>query len=177
MISAMPSLRHNLELKARHSDLAAARAAAVALGANPGEVEEQADTYFHVKHGRLKLREIAGQAAVLIAYDRPNERTARLSAYHLIPITDPAALKAGLTATLGIRGEVRKRREILLWHNVRIHLDAVAGLGTFIEFEAVLSPADDEVTAGARLAQLGAALGVQPADHLAPSYADLLGFG
>jgi len=33
---------------------------------------------------------------------------------------------------------VSKRREIYLWHNVRIHLDAVTGLGSFVEFEAVL---------------------------------------
>jgi predicted adenylyl cyclase CyaB len=84
-------------------------------------------------------------------------------------------LKAALRAALGIRGEVRKRREILLWHNIRIHLDEVIKLGTFVEFEAVLSPSDDEPNAMARLQQLCTALAIQPTDHLAPSYADLLG--
>ncbi|MGK3856667.1 class IV adenylate cyclase, partial [Enterococcus faecium] len=82
--------------------------------------------------GRLKLREIDGQAAVLIWYDRPDHDAARLSKYHLVPVADPAALKAALTDALGVRGEVRKRREIYLWHNVRIHLDEVAGLGSFL---------------------------------------------
>lgn len=167
--------RRNLEVKARCADLPGARAAALALGAQAAGGETQTDTYFHVPHGRLKLREIDGQSAVLIAYDRPDAGAARLSAYHLAPVSDPAAMKTALTAALGLRGAVVKRREILLWHNVRIHLDEVANLGTFVEFEAVLGSGDDETTAAARLAQLGAALGIESADHLAPSYADLLG--
>lgn len=168
--------RRNLEVKARCADLSRARAASLALGAQAAGIEAQTDTYFHVPHGRLKLREINGLTAVLIAYERPNIGAARLSAYHLVPVSNPASLKAALTAALGLRGAVIKRREILLWHNVRIHLDEVSNLGTFVEFEAVLGPGDDETTAAARLAQLGAALGIESADHLAPSYADLLEF-
>ena len=52
---------------------------------------------------------------------------------------DAGALKTALVAALGIRGVVHKRREIYLWHNVRIHLDEVAGLGALVEFEAVLA--------------------------------------
>jgi adenylate cyclase, class 2 len=168
--------RHNLELKARHADLTAARAAAFLLGARPAGVEEQTDTYFRVPNGRLKLREIAGQPAVLIFYERPDEHSARLSGYLLVPVPDPALLKGALTAALGIRGVVHKRREILLWHNVRIHLDEVADLGTFVEFEAVLGKGAEESVAATRLEELGSALKIQAADHVAASYADLLGF-
>ncbi len=43
---------------------------------------------------------------------------------------------------------VAKRRHLFLWEGVRIHLDEVEELGTFIEFEAVLeSPAGDEAIA------------------------------
>jgi adenylate cyclase class 2 len=168
-------LCRNLELKARQAHLAAARAAALGLGARPAGIEEQTDTYFRVPNGRLKLREIAGQPAVLIFYERPDERLARLSTYRLIPAPQPDLLREALTAALGVRGVVRKRREILLWHNVRIHLDEVAGLGTFVEFEAVLGPGDDEQTAAARLEQLGTALQINAADRLGTSYADLLG--
>lgn len=171
----MPALRRNLELKARHTDLASARQAALALGAQPTGVEDQTDTYFHVAHGRLKLREIIGQPAVLIFYQRSDECSARLSAYHLVPVADPGLLKEALTAALGVRGVVSKRREILLWRNVRIHLDEVAGLGTFVEFEAVLGSGADETMSAAWLEQLSAALEIPAANHLAPSYADLLG--
>jgi adenylate cyclase class IV len=165
----------NLELKARHADLRAAAAALERLGARGPAVEDQTDTYFRVPNGRLKLREIAGQPAVLIRYDRPDHPDARTSTYLLVPAPDPDGLRAALAAAVGVRGTVRKRRTVYLWHNVRIHLDEVAGLGTFVEFEAVLSPGEDEPAARARLEELGGLLGIGPADHLAPSYADLLG--
>jgi adenylate cyclase class 2 len=165
----------NLEMKCRHSDLAAAREAARRLGATPEGVLLQTDTYFRIGQGRLKLRETDGKPAVLIWYDRPDENRARGSDYHLSPVSDPASMKTVLTRALGQRGQVRKRRELHLWHNVRIHLDEVAGLGTLVELEAVLSPADDEKISQVRLDQLCAALGIEPADILAGSNVDLLG--
>jgi adenylate cyclase class IV len=166
---------HNLELKARHPDLHAAAAAAEQLGARGPTVEDQTDTYFRVPNGRLKLREILGQPAVLIWYTRPDLRDARTSAYQLVPVPDPGGLRAALAGALTVRGMVRKRRTIYLWHNVRIHLDEVDGLGTFVEFEAVLSPGEDEAAARRRLEELCRVMAIRPEDHLAPSYADLLG--
>ena len=165
----------NLELKARHGDLEAAAAAAGRLGARGPLVQVQTDTFFRVPHGRLKLREIEGAPAELIGYDRADRGDARLSAYQVVSVPDPGLLQSVLATALGVRGQVRKRRVIYLWHNVRIHLDDVAGLGTFVEFEAVLGPGEDEATAHARLEELSRALGIRPEDHLAPSYVDLLG--
>jgi adenylate cyclase class IV len=69
--------RRNLELKARHADLDAARKIVRAIaGVRSGGVEMQVDTYFHVPHGRLKLREINEESATLIFYDRPNRAEA-----------------------------------------------------------------------------------------------------
>jgi predicted adenylyl cyclase CyaB len=168
-------LRHNLEMKARCPDLDIAARRAQAFGARFAGGERQADTYFHVPHGRLKLREIEEQLAVLIWYDRADQPSSKSSQYYLVPIPDPGPLKAALTAALGVRGVVEKRREIWLYQNVRIHLDQVAGLGCFLEFEAVLTDETDTPTAQAILDRLGASLGVQAADCLAGSYADLLG--
>jgi adenylate cyclase, class 2 len=167
--------RRNLERKFRCTDLHAVRAALPALETRREGVQLQTDTYFHARAGRLKLREIDGEAALLIAYDRPDTATAKLSAYHLVPVGDAALLRTALTAALGERGCVRKRREIHHWHNVRIHLDEVEGLGTFVEFEAVLSASDDETAAHADLERLRRALGLVDAEELAASYADLLG--
>jgi adenylate cyclase class 2 len=174
-MSMKPTSRRNVEIKSRCADLAAARAAACELCGDIGIVELQCDTYFHVPHGRLKLREIEGQPAVLIAYARPDETSARTSRYHLVPAADPAALKAALADALGIRGEVRKRREIFLWNNVRIHLDAVERLGDFIEFEAVLAPGDSESDAHEVLRVLSSRFGLDLAQLLGPSYPDLAG--
>jgi adenylate cyclase class IV len=41
---------------------------------------------------------------------------------------------------------VAKRRHLLLWEGVRIHLDEVERLGTFIELEAVAPPDSDSPT-------------------------------
>jgi predicted adenylyl cyclase CyaB len=168
-------LRRNLELKARHPDLAAARETVRRLGAQPAGTEDQTDTFFHVPQGRLKLREIDGRPAVLIWYDRPDDEGVRPSRYHLVTVEDPAGLRAALAAGLGVRGQVRKRREIFLWHNVRVHLDEVAGLGTFVEFEAVLSPTEDEAISQARLDRLGETLAIDSSLRVSRSYVDLLG--
>jgi predicted adenylyl cyclase CyaB len=169
------SPRRNLERKARCADLAAAGAALRRFGARLEGTQEQTDTYFPAPSGRLKLRVIDGHDAVLIAYARPDDMGLRPSSYHLVAISDPEALQAALAAALGVRGAVRKRRTVWHWHNVRIHLDEVAGLGIFVEFEAVLSETEEEETSRDRLAELGRLLGLTPADDVAGSYADLLG--
>jgi predicted adenylyl cyclase CyaB len=166
-------MRRNLEVKAPYPDLGAARETVREVGAREAGIEVQTDTYFRVPNGRLKLREIEGKPAYLIAYDRPDRNMVRASAYHLIPVADPSEMKAALTAALGVRGEVRKRREIYLWHNVRIHLDEVAGLGRFIELEAVLSDSEGEAGSQHRLDELCSALAITPSETLGPSYVDL----
>jgi predicted adenylyl cyclase CyaB len=138
-------------------------------------VLEQTDTYFRANHGRLKLRETKQKQAELIGYDRPDHRDARGSDYRLVAVMDPDALKAALSEALGVRGVVKKRRELLTWHNVRIHLDVVEHLGTFIEFEAVLTDSSDETTSFERLETLTRALRIDDADRIATSYCDQLG--
>jgi predicted adenylyl cyclase CyaB len=165
----------NIELKARCADLDRAAAAAVALGATPAGELIQLDTYFQVPHGRLKLRETQGKPAELIAYSRADSTEFRDSDYTLVPIAHPEELKLALKAALGVRGEVRKRRTLLMWHNVRVHLDDVEGIGTFLEFEAVIAHNEEEANSRDRLATLSAALAIAPADRIAQSYGDLLG--
>jgi adenylate cyclase class IV len=168
--------RRNIELKARCGDLAAAAKRAASLGAERQGVLVQVDTYFRVPHGRLKMRETAGDAeAQLIWYERPDSTDFRGSDYYVLPIPKPLETRLALSAALGVRGEVRKRRQLWLWHNVRIHLDEVAGLGTFVEFEAVIAPGEDEEQSLDRLATLTGALNIGEADRVAVSYSDLLG--
>ena len=166
--------RRNIELKARCRDLAAAARSAESLGATRQGLLVQTDTYFHVPNGRLKLREHEGGRAELIAYFRPDQVEYRASDYHVVPVANPAELKAALAEALGIRGVVRKRRLLYLFHNVRIHLDDVESLGTFIEFEAVVSEEADEPKGLERLRVLTHALRISDADRIAQSYSDLL---
>jgi predicted adenylyl cyclase CyaB len=167
-------MARNLELKARLRDLATARQVAGRLSGGVPQVLEQVDTYFSCRQGRLKLREESGGTAHLVAYARPDESAARLSDYRLVPVNDPAGLKAALIATVGLWGEVRKRRELSLVENVRIHLDQVEGLGEFLEFEAVFQTLGDKERAASQLAALSGQFGIEPADLIAGSYSDLL---
>ena len=165
----------NLELKARCTDHAAVeRSLATLPGVTREWIKRQVDTYFHAPRGRLKLREADGQPAELIAYERPDNPDFRESAYHLVVVPDPAALKTALAAALGVRVVVDKRRTLYLWHNVRVHLDVVRDLGTFLEFEAVLRTPEDEAASPGRLAQLSELLGIREADRVSQSYSDLL---
>ncbi|MES1193540.1 MAG: cytidine deaminase [Solirubrobacterales bacterium] len=163
----------NVELKARDHDPEATLAAALAHGAVDHGVLTQVDTYFAAREGRLKLREEDG-TATLIAYARADEATARTSAYHLVAVPDPAALKAALDDALGTVVVVEKFRRLLLWQDVRIHLDAVEGLGTWLELEAV-APADSDLTEEHRkVAELRAVLAMVDEHVVATGYAAML---
>jgi predicted adenylyl cyclase CyaB len=164
----------NIELKARLADLDMARKVAAVVATERLGVQHQVDTYFHCSHGRLKLRQIDGRRAELISYERANSTSPRPSDYQQVPISDPETLKAALTAALGVRSVVEKRREIFLYHGVRIHLDDVANLGHFLELEAVLGPELDEQAARPLLESLRAHFALSAADLLAGSYGEMV---
>jgi adenylate cyclase, class 2 len=176
----------NIELKARLPGLTAARQIAVRLATANLGIEEQTDTYFYCPSGRMKLREItrfshdkpdeptpSGRIAQLIWYDRPDQTDCKESTYQIVELTDPARIKQ-LKAEMGIRGIVAKRREIFLYENVRVHLDDVAGLGTFIEFEAVLGDGVDAAAGQSQVAALQKAFGIAAGDLLPRSYAEMV---
>ena len=164
----------NIEIKARVADLDAVRAIVLRLGAVPHADEEQTDRYYAVDGARrVKLRTVAGGRAELIEYHRAESAGVRASEYTVTPVRDESA---GLCLVPKQRPlvVVRKRREILLWENVRIHLDAVDGLGTFLELEAVVDERHDDATCRAQVAALLAALRLSDGDLIRASYAELL---
>jgi predicted adenylyl cyclase CyaB len=163
----------NIEIKARCADPSNTRRRLATLGLRPAERMRQVDTYFHCPHGRLKLREIHGQEAHLIQYHRADDATAHSSDYVIAPVGVPEFLKEVLARALGVRVVVKKTREVYLWHCTRIHLDEVAGLGTFVELETVLM--DQSVAeAEQECREVQAALGIREGDLIAGSYADLM---
>jgi homotetrameric cytidine deaminase len=168
----VPDPRRNVELKAHDPDPERSLAAARALGADDRGVLRQRDTYFRAREGRLKLREQEPGGAVLIQYDRPDAAAARESRYRLTEVDDPETLRASLDAALGTLVVVDKERHLLLHDGVRIHLDTVAGLGTFVELEGVAPPDSDLGPEREKVARLGKALGI--ADILTDSYSDQL---
>lgn len=165
----------NIELKARCADLDGAAARSLALGASDEGVLSQRDTYYAARSGRLKLREDPVRGSELIAYRRPDTAAARESGYLLAPVSEPADLNDALSAALGDPVVVvSKRRHLFLWEGVRIHLDTVEELGTFIELEAVLPDAGDPSTAQAKVERLCKELAIGDEALVAGGYADLL---
>ncbi len=172
MLSGMAQI--NVELKARDRDPEATLARCLALGAVEEGVLDQRDTYFMARHGRLKLREQGDGTGELIAYARPDGSEATVSTYVIAPVSAPDELVNALNAALGQVVVVSKRRRLLQWKGVRIHFDDVDGLGSFIEFEAVLPDAGDIDTARGQVARLRAELGIEDDALVSVGYADLL---
>ena len=65
-------------------------------------------------NGRLKLRQ-GNIENNLIYYERENQAGPKQSDFSLLEIEDPEALKAMLTAAIGIKIVVKKQREILFY--------------------------------------------------------------
>ncbi len=166
--------RRNIELKARLASLAQAHEVAAAIATARLGSQQQIDIYFRCDHGRLKLRQIDDQQAQLIWYERPDTLEPKGSNYRLVEVSSPEELTAALDAAYGIEVVVKKKREIFLYQNVRIHLDQVVGLGTFLEFEAVLNESLSDADGHEQLDWLREQFHISAADLLAPSYRELL---
>jgi predicted adenylyl cyclase CyaB len=165
----------NIEIKVAVRDLASVRAAALRVGARVHAMEEQTDRYYTVDGAhRVKLRTVANGRAELVEYRRSEATGVRASDYTITPVRDEAAgfcmVPKGRPLVV-----VRKRREVLLWDNVRIHLDQVDDLGTFVELEAVVDATHDDAACRAQVDTLMRALALPEADLIRASYADLLG--
>lgn len=171
-LGPVSAARRNVEVKAVDPDPARTLERALELGASDEGVLVQRDTYFAVLTGRLKLREQEPGGAVLIAYERPDETAAHVSNYRLVPVPDADELRGALAAVAGVRVVVDKRRRLLLWDCVRIHLDEVEGLGSFVELEAVAEPDSDLAREHELVGQVRAALGIEDAALREGSYAD-----
>jgi len=166
-------MRQNIELKVRHPDLVAARAAAKALDAEYTWTRTQRDSYFAVTGARLKIREMPGETE-LIAYWRSDAGSARESNYQIWPIADATHTQRIFQNLWPVACVVEKTRELWMWHNVRIHIDTVKDLGTFVELEGVVTK---EVGAGLsrhRVDTVIAALGLDRCEAVPQSYSDLI---
>ena len=125
----------NVEIKAYCRDPERIRKYLQDKNADFKGTDRQIDTYFNVSEGRLKLRE-GNIEKHLIFYKRPDSHGPKRSDVILYQPSDTGMLKNILTASLGIRVVVDKKREIYFIDNVKFHIDTVQGLGSFVEIEA-----------------------------------------
>lgn len=164
----------NVEIKARlRGEVASARERALALSTEAPKVIDQEDTFFCVPRGRLKLRVSNAAPPELIYYERADESGPTRSIFFATGIEDPTAMKRVLEMSLGIRGVIRKRRELFLASNTRIHLDDVESLGWFIEIEVMLA-GESEAAGHKKCREMMRALGIDEADLIDCAYIDML---
>ena len=165
----------NLEIKALCSNLSKAEKIVKKIATEYLGMDLQIDTYFNTKSGRLKLRESSLSGDYLIPYLRPDQSEAKLSLYDKIDVANTKNVKDLFEKILGIHCIIKKKRSIYLYENVRIHLDQVEKLGTFIEFEAVYDKDNnDEETQQQKIYSLMQQIGISKKMLIASSYEHLL---
>ena len=168
----MPHL--NIEIKATCTELATVRAILLSHQARFEGIDHQIDTYFNTPKGRLKLRE-GNIENNLIHYLRDSEAGPKKSEVTLCPAIPGSGLKEALTRALGIKVVVDKQREIYFIENVKFHLDTVAGLGTFVEIEAIASaPNLEKDQLELQCQYYLQLLNISPETLIAVSYSDML---
>jgi predicted adenylyl cyclase CyaB len=84
------------------------------------------------------------------------------------------ACKQLLAAALGEETVVEKVRELWWYKNVRIHVDDVARLGSFIEFEGIVDAAHDSELSRTRIEWLTRQLEIGEHDWIDRSYRELI---
>ncbi|MBC8185625.1 class IV adenylate cyclase [candidate division KSB1 bacterium] len=126
----------NIEIKARTNNPDKIRKILQEHDAAFKGLDNQIDTYFNCKNGRLKLRE-GNVENHLIHYNRENKSGAKDSIVTLYRPNPDSSLKDVLINGLGILVVVEKAREIYFLNNVKFHIDSVEKLGSFIEIEAI----------------------------------------
>jgi adenylate cyclase, class 2 len=164
----------NIEIKARCPDLSRVRKMLQSCGAEFRGVDRQTDTYFPCSGGRLKLREGNIENA-LIYYRRPNQLGPKQADVTLCRVAPDPALRQVLAESLGVRVQVVKRREIFFLDNVKIHLDQVDPLGSFVEIEAI--DADGSLGRDRLMEQCRHWMdrfGIRPDDLIDRSYSDMI---
>lgn len=164
----------NIEIKARLASIEAILPIAVALCGQQPQLIEQDDTFFHCDNGRLKLRAFSAAAGELIFYRRADRAGPKESFYVRSATDAPDSLREALSLAYGEVGRVRKRRWLLMAGRTRIHLDAVQGLGEFLELEVVLRDGEAAEDGVAEAQALMARLGIAAPQLIEGAYVDLL---
>jgi len=164
----------NIEIKAVVDEPAALGERVAAIATDGPYVIEQHDTFFRCSNGRLKLRRFGDGSGELIFYRRADSTGPAFCQYERTAAADPDGLLRVLQQANGVRGEVIKTRTLYLAGRTRIHMDAVEGLGDFMELEVVLGEGESTVQGELDAERLMAALGVTQSDLIERAYIDLI---
>ena len=133
--------------------------------------EFQKDIYYDTGKGRLKLRIINNETGNLIFYDRKEHNKKRVSNYIISETKNFKELDEILKKLFNIFVVVDKEREIFIYDNIRIHLDKVKKLGSFLEIEIIY---DSFKEAKKTMNELIEYFNLEEKDFIKESYSDML---
>lgn len=162
----------NVEYKVELRNPEIAPSICKAIGARFINELEQTDTYFRVPHGRLKKRETRGEPTEFIQYERKDRTRPKLSHFTIFP--EDVAIERFGTQPMPIWVIVKKIRKVYMLANVRIHIDNVEGLGSFVEFEALVSREFNVVKCHEAINKLIEEFRPTLGEPIATGYADLI---
>ena len=167
----MPS---NVEIKAKVVDPERLRSEAIRIANVSCQSLYQEDVFFRSGSGRLKIRIFSDDLGELIYYERPDTDGVKQSDYQIYRTANPRELRRVLADALGETVTVKKKREVFIAGQTRIHLDEVEGLGAYMELEVVLKP-EQTFEEGSRIASdLMRELGVKESELVPCAYSDLM---
>ncbi len=162
----------NIEFKAELRNPDAATAQCRVLSAQFIGTLELVDTYYKLADGRLKRRVAEGEPVEWVYYHRPDRISPKMCNYTIL--TDEQARLRWGTHSLREWLVVKKRRDLWLLDDVRIHLDTVDRLGTFIEFEAMVTRSFTVRDGHEAIAELRDIFGQMLGEPISVSYSDLM---
>lgn len=160
----------NLELKVKVPTFANIKKILKEIDAKKISLLQQKDVYFKVENGLLKLRSEEDRQT-LIYYNRNESSKNRWSDFKLLRIKDKTAEKF-LSHLFEAEAIVKKKRELYMYDNTRIHLDTVEELGAFLELETLLIGSKED--AKKRFKHIKQKLELNEYEELRTSYRSLL---
>lgn len=168
-----------VEVKVR-ADHSKVRSILKKIGAIKLGVENQSDTYFAALHRdfaktdeALRIRSLDGQA--VLTYKGPKLDAVSKTREELETPVDEATTTE-ILHVLGFReaGVVRKIREIFRAGEITVCLDAVEGLGEFLEVEIIAESEKELEISRAKLFELLKQFGAREKDSIRTSYLEMV---
>jgi predicted adenylyl cyclase CyaB len=164
-------LKKNYEIKCRIDDRKKVTEIKKALSKYKHSIEKQTDIYYKTSNGRLKLRIIDDTSGSLIQYNRAEKKNKRISKYTISKTKDFRELDFILKKQFDTLVTVIKKRDVYINKNVRVHLDKVKNLGSYLEIEIIYERLSD---AKKQMQELITKLELDETKFIKESYSDLL---
>lgn len=126
----------DISLKARCADPEVIESILAGLNADYQGLDVQTDTYYETAEGRLKHRQ-GNIENRLIQYKRIPQEVGCKTEVTLYLKNPSSETVAEVCRGKAVLAQVRKARKIFFIGNVKIHLDQIDKLGSFVEIEAI----------------------------------------